>query len=270
MKYQISIVGPKATIEEILQNNADWNSVRERSGCRKLNPLATYNPGDEIQIAAGQAGRAVFENVDAGSYPSGGNSDNAQSVYLTAPTSIDNNNTLSVVLNNVYTDENYLLQNGLQFIGTTGQVVWTSESQEYYPQIIEDVPYVAGHQYWFVISYGFEVWQLCQYDIADINTYTCIFDNDGRGNNLKYDYHTGIWFENFNTNSNWADNFPTLEIHNAEIYINGFNQHWSTEHKHTLHACGTPPLYPTSTAMSGSLVNGGTGYFYPVYLPLYC
>jgi len=126
-----------------------------RSECIKLGPLAWGTIGnEEYGNFPSQPGRSSFENIDAANYPSGTDYDNGQSAYLTAPTSIDSDNTDSAFLNNVKTNSDFVLQNGLYFDGTSGLVVWTSGSVDYYPQEVLATPYQAGHQYWFVISYS--------------------------------------------------------------------------------------------------------------------
>jgi hypothetical protein len=274
--YQVSVVGPNATVDKISQNAVKWNSAIARFGCHKLSSQSSTassgTNGDEFIDGYTSPGRAVFENMDAANYPSGGDIDNGQSVYLTSPSLIDPDNWSSAFLNNVFTNQNYLLQNGFWFAGTTGHLIYANyEHNEYEAQLINSIPYVAGQEYWFVISHSW-AWQLCQYNTSDINTYECVIDETTPGDNLQADFNTGIWFENFNTNSNWADSFPpfSLKMQDAEIFINGFPNKWGSQHVHTSHHCGTPPLYPTSTAMSATLVNGGIAYFNAQFLPLQC
>jgi hypothetical protein len=206
-----------------------------------------------------------------GSYPSGGDYATGQDATLTSPSSIDSDNDTSAFLNNVKTSTGYFIQNGFWFDGTTGLVIWTSDYWWNYPQPIDDIPYVADHDYQFIISAGVGGWWVYQYDTSDINTYRCIFDDQADGSFMIPGINTSVWFENFNTVDNWDDGFGTLKIQYPHIYINGFNQEWDTQHRHTTHACGQNS-YPTSTAMSGSLITGSaeTAYFYPEYLPLLC
>ena len=163
------------------------------------------------------------------------------------------------------------LQNGILFEGTTGRIVWTNEAQGLLGQDpFIPIPYVASHDYWFVISGDQWGWQLCQYDTSDINTYDCEIDDTSAGSTVKTSENldTSIWFENFNTTSAWANNFPALKMEDAEYYINGFNTPWGAEHLHTAHSCSIS--YPTNAAMSGSLVSGGIAYFNPSDIPLEC
>lgn len=263
--FRVEFVGPSAGQARTLDGLQRWNEVHQGRPCMRLSPLSEGSSGDELTRSSPSNGYVVFENVDAGSY----SNDNAQSVFLGGPTTIGSG---AALLNNVKTNSGYFLQNGFIFTGGTGFIAWTSDSEGLDPVIYDtnEIDYDGTHEYWFTITYTSNVWQLCAQDMTT-SDYSCVLEYDATGTTLAGIIDTAVWLENQNTASNWYSGFSgTWYAREADIYLNGAYQDWSSDHLHTIHACGSPPLYPTSNAMSGSLANYGTGTFTLSGVPLRC
>jgi hypothetical protein len=182
--WNISFVGPNAAREGIISGNERWSAHVSQFGCIKLTPMNTDSDGTEYSIPSPDPGRAVFENVDADSFTD----DNAQSVNLVAPSSVGNSqNGSSALLNNVRTDSGslYVLQNGLNFQGGSGFVIWTDTTWGYDAQMYEDIPYSAGSDYWFGITFTDDAWFMCAYPHYDTNLYRCVGEPFGSGTTLE-------------------------------------------------------------------------------------
>lgn len=265
-QWLVQVVGPGASTEAFLAENDDWNNSAKRGGCPKLEPLRNGSDWDEITIASGHNGVAVFEDLDAGQYTD----DNAQGVDLVAPSSLGaSQNAFSAFLNNVLTNGGYFLQDGFLFREDgTGRVIWADDRVGLVAQYY-NISYTGGNSYRFTITYTSSVWQMCARDNQNPGTYTCITESQATGTHLAADLNTSIFAENANTNSNWYSGFTSPWVaRNARIYRNGIGQNWSSNHRHTADACTAS--WPATDALSGSLANDGTGYVYPRYVPLHC
>jgi hypothetical protein len=243
-----------------------WNEVFHNRPCRSLAPSQEYGNGDEFTYPSPHPGIALVEDLNAGSLTD----DNAQSVILQGPSSVGYTADAVALLNNVWTNGNYFLQNGLYFNGGVPFIIWTTMGQGLYPQPYDTsiVSYDGFHTYWFTITYTGNLWWMC---VADTSTggYACAYDTSATGTTLHGDRNTSVWVENFNSDPNWFHSFSTLlRAFSADIYRNGFSQAWTAEHFHTAHACSTS--YPVGNAMAGTLTNHGTISFYLSGVPLYC
>lgn len=265
--WHAEVVGPETTLEQVLSEHQKWNEDAQINGCDTLAPALTGTDWKEIKSTTHPSpGYAEFEDLDAGTFTN----DNAQSVYIVAP-STPNNNEKFHVLNNVRTNGStfYLLQNGLYLVGRSHHISWTDTTHSYVAQFYS-MSYVAGHTYWADITYTSGAWQMCALDTAIPSTYTCIIESSGVGTTLRASTNTAVWIENQITNNpTWYSGWPAnIRVYGAQIYRNGVGQNWSTNHRHTIDAC--TKNYPASSALSGSLVNGGNGYFKLAGVPLDC
>lgn len=128
--------------------------------------LAEGNDGDELRFyPAPIPGYALFEDTDASNYAD----DNAQAVYLVAPSIIPNSPLGTFFLNNVMTDGDYFIQTGLSFRNGTGNVVWTDDANGLTPRLYPRTLYVPSHTYRFTVTYTSGLWWMCVYD-ATIST----------------------------------------------------------------------------------------------------
>lgn len=265
--WHVEMVGPGVTLDGVVSEHQKWNEDTRATGCQTLRPTMPTG-SDWTEIKSNQhpwPGYAEFEDTDAGTYTD----DNAQSVYLPAP-SIPNSNGKFSLLNNVATDSStfYLLQNGFLISGGVGHVTWTDTTHSYVAQYYS-MSYISGDTYYVTITYTSGVWQMCARDNAIPSTYTCVIENNGVGTTLQAGTNTSIWFENYATSSSWYQGWPSqLQVYNAKIYRNGVRLDWSTNHRHTIDSCSTN--YPAANALSGSLVSAGNGYFILSGAPLDC
>lgn len=265
--WHVEVVGPETTLEEVLSEHQKWNEDAKISGCITLAPVLSGSDWTEIKSTTHPSpGYAEFEDLDAGTYTD----DNAQSVYIVAP-STPNNNEKFHVLNNARTNGStfYLLQDGLYLVGSSHHVSWTDTTHSYVAQFYS-MSYTAGHTYWADITYTNGAWWMCALDTSNQSTYTCILESSGVGTTLVSGTNTAVWIENqITNNATWYSGWPTsIHVYGAKLYRNGTPQNWSSNHRHTIDSCTIN--YPPSNALSGSLVSGGNGYFLLAGVPLDC
>lgn len=265
--WQIELVGPKTTLEEVISEHEQWNQDTALTGCQSLSPVLSGSDWTEIKTSTHPyPGYAIFEDLDAGTYTD----DNAQGVYIVAP-STPNTNEKFHVLNNVRTNGStfYLLQNGLYLVGSSHHVSWTDTTHGYVAQFYS-MSYTSGHNYLARITYTSGVWQMCAQDTSIPSTYTCILESNAIGTTLVADLNTSVWLENqISSNPTWYQGWPsTVQAFNAKIYRNGVAQNWSSNHRHTNDSCSQN--YPATNALQYSLVSGGNGYFILSGIPLDC
>jgi len=274
-QWQVEVIGPGTwNFEQFVADNQKWNNQFWGSDCPKLKPAGSGTPGQEFKSPPGGNGYAAIENLDAGLYTD----DNAQSVNLFSPQTVGTSQgASSALVNNVRTNGSsfYILQNGLYFISGTGWVVWANSgtvppySINQYP--INRIPYVPAHSYWFTISFTNGIWWMCANDnhVPNGGSYTCEDDSNAIGTTIVADFNTSIYVENHNTNLNWYQGFSSpLRAAYARIYRNGVAQWWGNQHFHTNDSCSTN--WPPANAITGSLVNGGSGYFTLSGVPVKC
>ena len=268
-KVGISFVGPNATKERILANNAKWNALWEPGECVPTNKSIKYTDTEDYDndIENGR-GWAIFQDTEADDY----SNDNAHSVYVDAPSSIGNYQTYwSAVLLNVRTDGTgySFIQTGLRFQGGGGYVDWTDEEHGLGPEGYDDVSYTAGNTYWFTITYTSSVWQVCAHDLTP-DDYECKISDETTGDSLDEDRETSVWFENANEDTGWHSGFDNnIYVYDADIYQSGSRGDWSSEDRWTLHNCGSGE-YPVGDAMVGTLKNQGNAYFDLDKVPIQC
>ena len=275
-QWEIEVIGPGTwDFEQFVTDNQKWNSQFIGSDCPKLGPIQSGSPGQEYKPASPSNGYATIENLDAGLY----SDDNAQSVYFYSPYTVGTSqNASSALVNNVRTDGSsfYILQDGLYFISGTGWVVWANSGTVPAYSInqfsTERIPYVASHAYWFTLTFTSGTWFMCanDYNVPNGASYTCQDDSHAIGTTIVSDFNTSIFAENHNTNTSWYQGFSSpLRAIYAKIYrTNGLSYRWGNEHFHTQDACATN--WPPASAITGSLTNGGNGYFQLSGVPLKC
>ena len=266
-KWGVEIGGPDATFDKVVSENEDWNAFSRKYGCAQSIPALTGSDYQEFKAQGN--GYAIYEDTDSGTFTN----DNAQSVFLGAPASIGNRPKAVMFLNNVVTDAGsyYLLQTGLQFWQGAGKVIWTDTTIPHYSNqdYVPPIPYIASHTYWTSISYTNGTWWMCAKDNAVPSTYTCAQEPSAPGTTMKDDNGTSVFVETQVTNPNWYGAFSTpLKAWGAQIYRNGIGQNWSTQHHHTEDNCSTN--YPPASALTGTMLGGGTGKFNLPYVPLLC
>ncbi len=266
--WEILVVGPGMSREQFISETENWNRDFRDRNCATLGPVREGSDWGEIYRDGVGAGFALIENLSAGSYTN----DNAQSVFLIAPSSLGSSqDTYSAFLNNVKTDSStfFVLQNGFLFPNGEGRVVYTDINLGLVAQSY-GIPYVGGDPYRFTITYTSSTWFMCAEDYNNPSTYTCMpSSGTGVGTTLARDLNTSIWVEDRNTNGNWYSGFSNpWQAYGALIYRNGIPQNWGSQHRHTVHECASS--WPVTSAIGGSLTGGSTAYFYLGGVPLRC
>jgi len=281
--WQIQIVGPEITTEAVLKRDTELEDIITAKGCLESTPVYNEPDGSQQIFFTSSHGYALFENMNASA-----SGDNAQAVFLVAPSPVGNNQEFSGsrFLNNVRTqiagnpNVLYLLQAGFELREGIGRIMWTTSTQNLRNQYFDNsiIQFHPGRHYWFTITRtppapqpGY--WWMCARDVfAGSSSYTCAMEQNALGTELRRDINTSVWVENQNTNSlggNWTVGFaPIWYAYGARIYFNGFAQDWTLQHRHTAHSCFSS--YPASQAMAGSLLNGGQAEFIIAGVPLRC
>ncbi len=279
--WDLTVVGPDVTLNEILKRTNERELWYEDSACPQLKPTIDIEPGGTEVVVGGEgAGLALFENTNAGLYID----DNAQAVRMKTTTDYfkesprfqDN---YSAILNNVATNTGFFLQAGIfyhkqpeQIYVRPPELVWSTSFQNFEAQAF-DLQYWTGHTFWFTVTYTNGLWWMC---VADLDrqhgtAYVCEDEAAATGTHLGASLDTSIWFENVNfaNDLDWYQGFTPPTISHAKIYRNGIEQYWSAEHKHIVHHCNSGS-WPVSNVLTGSLVNGGTGTFTLSGVPPWC
>lgn len=266
LEYQV--IGSGVSSEDIAKVFNDWDPARQESACKKLLPAAdSSNP---------TRGYTTFQNTNAGLFTD----DNAQAVTLTAPLIIGAMpvNDGFFLLNNVWTNADFFLQNGILIQGnsnppTTSVIVWTDSNPLYNLQAQPyTIPYVVGNKYRFVITYTSTIWWMCAHNVAVPSTYTCQPETTPNiGTHLKLSINTSVFAEVISLNPNWYTfiSGTTAVASGAKIYRNGFAQNWTAESK-SFQGCRNPNGSNPPNPFIGTLVGGATGSMKYSNMPLQC
>lgn len=175
--------------------------------------------------------------------------------------------------------------------GTTNESLWFYQSGQYYYQngtcanvysYMGDHPsnqarpftlqYAVGHDYNYDITYlgSDSIWWL---GAADETTgyYNFFIDYNGHGSQLANVAGTGVWFENYNTNTHWNDGFPVfIRAYSARELITNPTYQWVnwTGDYPQLWIGGFGP-YPASGVIYGHLAGNQTASWLLASVPLY-
>ena len=259
--FRLSFSNASLDKQTIADRNNAWNQERLESGCPE--PWAASSASDPAR------GFATFRNKDAGKYTN----DNAQSVLITSPSEIgENQDRWSAILNNTMTDDSFFLQSGMKFEDGGGFIGWTDDSVDLVPKEFKKITFSEGAEYYFTNSYTNSVWWLCAGKVVNqsVTPYECMRSPDATGTHLKSDQNTGVTFENANRNAGWQNGFSsTVTARGARIYRDGIGQDWVSQSRVISHSC-VGSEYPIEDAISGTLQGGGTGTWTLSGIPLAC
>lgn len=124
------------------------------------------------------------------------------------------------MLVNGFTDESwgdydgYFLQSGQLYSAGEGYHVWSDFSEGLEAQYF-DIDYVAGHRCYYFVAKFTAGWYMGMGDYTS-GQWDYVFDDDAVGDTLIKDIATSVFFENWNTNSNWYSGFTNpISVYNA-------------------------------------------------------
>jgi hypothetical protein len=243
--------GPGITKDEVIKTQTDNNSWQKQHGLFKVS---------RIQDGVSPLTAGLFQ-VDMFNDPQT-KTLNLQTCFILAPTITGNyeGNSYAYFGNNVLTNSSYFLQSGQIYANSNSRLVWADTSTGTAVQTFS-IPYVGGHNYEHSIFYygpygSHTKWEMiCE----DMNTSQFVYhiENNATGTTLQCNINDSVFFENYNTNSNWYWGFsPSTASANSawEGYGSVVNGSWT----------GWQSQFASDTlfnnifgAMSGSLANFG-------------
>lgn len=249
--------------------DAVWNTEREERGC--LPALADREIDDS---SAPERGFAHFQNTT----PHGHTDYTAQTVKIRTPSATGSNqgsgvDNFAAALNNVKTNTNYFMQDGILMKDTDKKIVWAEANPTPYAREYSSVPYYANTLYQFSITLTNGSWYMCAGNDQNISDeYECIKSDDAAGTYIRGNTRsTGVFFETGNTHDDWHTGFSaTMTASHAKIHRNGTGEAWTGENRITQHHCDES--YPVTGAMgqTTTLKNNGTGTWTLSGVPIAC
>jgi hypothetical protein len=253
-------------------NHAATIESWEKNGSIQLyKPTTTIvNQGTAVSSDIGHTGVAAIQDTDTGIKTVIAIS--AHMVGITAGTS--QNGAGSAFLVNATTNAGWFYQAGQFYYhdGTWANVYsYTSDNPANQARPFT-LQYAVGHDYNYDVTYlgSDSVWWL---GAADETTgyYNFFIDYNGHGSQLANVAGTGVWFENYNTNTHWNDGFPVfIRAYSARELITNPTYQWVnwTGDYPQLWIGGFGP-YPASGVIYGHLAGNQTASWLLASVPLY-
>lgn len=170
-----------------------------------------------------------------------------------APTVGSLGNRYCALMNNGTTNShNWFLQLGQIYWSGGSYNAWATTDTNYEAQPFS-VPYIVGHRYEFWIrNYG--VWTLECQDLTS-GSYSIVYLDDFPGTKLIKNNGTSIFFENYNTNTNWYQGFSNpISVSYCRDYTTRWKA-WNGQYIVIIDASGA--VVPNDGIITGSLVNYG-------------
>lgn len=251
--------GPDATKEEFEKVHEKINDWRNSRGPIQLGVIPSTKRQD-LLLDSSAPTFAVFTDEDPGGQTVAG-----LKVQWEAPTVGDYQSDHSAFMINGKSDEGFFLQSGQLYAEWQGDGYgwngWSTSDLEYYFQEFS-LSYYAGHEYEFEVSHltGTGYWWISGEDLDNSN-----FDYEivsGDGTELIDDPNTSLFFENWNTNSNWYQGFSNpISAYSARDYQpdQGWS-YWSSGSKQIYNCEGGEE--ENDGIITGSILNNGTGYWW--------
>lgn len=212
--WSITVIGgPGASAEKCLQAHNSFNdAVKRNGGPFKLGPVPL------------QTSRGRTYAIDAPNDPSSETITYISAEWI-APQVGNNQNRYSALLVNGWTDQTctdpygnlwsgYFLQSGQLYTGGLGQHVWADTTTGFVAQPF-GVPYVQGHNCQYFIAKFKSGWTM-GFRNNSTGGYSYHIEPDAAGTKLVKSTDTSVFFENWNTNSNWYLGFTNpISVSNA-------------------------------------------------------
>lgn len=264
--------GPGATVAQFIKTNNDYNAACKAYGPIQLAMPTQSNTPSNIRsnsLPQHEPSFATVVNNDPSSQTI-----TYQAGYWTSPFIAINQDVDSAFLNNLETNANssyngmpWLLQSGQAYYPWAGFNIYSDQNYQFKGQAF-GVPYITGDQMQFELYLSpftgsweetceDETKQVFDYHIASYAGGTQAIAQSG----------TGIWFENWNTVSNWYQWF-TNPI-NSYYAVDGayyFRHSWTSQAYLIQDNYGN--TVPNNGQISGSLVGGGVAsWWIPNMLP---
>jgi hypothetical protein len=264
-KLNLSFVGPSVSTDEILMRVQRANEINAIDGCPdRMEPISRV-------VATQSNERPVFAaitNDDAVLY----SDDNAQSVWLKAPSYGSSQSGHSNFLNSVETNDGSIIQNGFHLKGAGEDFAWVAftdaDEYGYWPEEYESLEYVAEDWYFFTNTYTDSTWWACGENTEVSESYQCNELSESSGTQLVVSYDTSVFFENRNWEYGitpydyWYESFDIpIYAKNAKLYRNGSPQNWGSERKRILECDKSIVTWDNGTVMGGSLKNSSTAEY---------
>ena len=165
--------------------DATWNAARAEKGC-----LPALVDAEDDDSSVRNRGFAHFQNTTS----AGSTEYNAQTVKIRTPSATGTNqgsgeHNFAAALNNVKTNTNFFMQDGILIWDTEQQIVWAEARPGQSPDSNEYslVPYLANTLYQFSITRTGGEWFMCAGNDQNISQYECIESDDATGTSIRGD-----------------------------------------------------------------------------------
>jgi hypothetical protein len=245
--------GHGVTKEQIINIQRKNNNLQKQNGVIKLGPIQT----GIVPLVAG-----AFQ-VDMNNDP-GNKSLYLQECNILAPTITGSyEDKYAYFGNNVTTNINYFLQSGQIYANNQTRLIWADTGTQYNVNSF-NMTYHAGDTYTHSIYYygqiyfGYTEWMMSCLDNGT-SEYGYHVETYALGTTIGAGINTSVFFENYNTQSNWSQGFSSSTVQASNAYDGGSPiVTWSSD---TLYN----NIYQ---AMSGSLANYGTTRWTLINIPL--
>ena len=237
--------GPGVTAEQIINKQKENDELQRKYGVIKLGPIQS---GVSPDTTAGP-----FQ-VDINNDPSNNNSLDLQSCNIVAPTITGTYEDQYAYLgDNVMTNTSYFLQSGQIYANGQTRLIWADTGTSCAAQTF-NLTYIGGDTYDHSIYYygagsgNYKQWEMWCFN-NNTSAYAYHVESYATGTSLSANINTSVFFENYNTHSNWYAGFSSSTVQANDAYDGGY----------PIGAWSSDTLYNNVyKAMSGSLSNYGT------------
>jgi len=256
--------GPGASKEQYDQIHEENNSFWMEYGHIHLDvPTTTTAESNEtVRLATPSVtnpGFAIYEETDNSLYTVQGISASMTGINIGT-----SQNDYSAFMVNGLTTTGFFLQSGQAYLGIPfgGQNgtcinIWSDTNQSGAHGVPFNLAYIANDNYLYDITYMGSpgVWEMGAKD-ETTGHFDLFVDINGTGSQFQNNPGTGVFFENWNSNTNWLAGFPaTISAYYARELISYQRVNWT--HENPVIQRGNIG-YPNSNIISGHLIGNQT------------
>jgi len=214
--WSIEVIGgPGSSEEGYLQVHKSNNDAAKKRGPTKYGgPIQSFTSSESFEATTlGHYERVPTFAVDATSDP-GSETITYIDAEWVAPTVGTSQNHHSGLLVNGYTNTEYFMQSGQGYELAGPRNIWCDDSHELVGMDF-GIPYVAGHRCFYFIGRFTAGWYMGMRDYTS-GQFNMVYEPSATGTKLIKNPMTGVFFENWNSNSNWYTGFTNpISVYNA-------------------------------------------------------
>jgi len=209
------IGGPGSSEEGYLQVHNSNNDAAKKGGPTKYGgPIQSFTSSEGSEaMTLGHYERVPTFAIDSTNDPGSETITYIDAEWI-APIVGTSQNHHSGLLVNGYTDTNYFMQAGQGYEQDGPRHIWCDDSHGLVGMDF-GIPYVAGHRCFYFIAKFTQGWYMGMRDYTS-GQFNMVYELSATGTKLKKDLATSVFFENWNSNSNWYSGFTNpISVYNA-------------------------------------------------------